>query len=67
MAVLAQFVGAVLVTVGLLLWSPSVALIVLGVIIAVYGFLRELKSIREKESADGSREPDSLNDPTRYS
>jgi cytochrome c-type biogenesis protein CcmH/NrfF len=66
-AVLSQFVGAVLVTIGLALWSLPVAIIAAGVMIAVYGFLRELKSINEKESADGSREPSALDDPTRYS
>lgn len=68
MDVLEQTAGGVLVTAGLWLWAPPVAIIALGIMLAVHGFLRELKTIREKEAADGSREPDqvSIDDPTRY-
>jgi hypothetical protein len=56
--VLEQTAGGVLVFAGLWLWLPPVAIIVAGLMLAMHGFLRELKRINEKESADGSREPD---------
>jgi hypothetical protein len=66
--VLEQFAGATLIFGGLLLFSPPIAVIVLGLMFAIHGFLRELKSIREKEMIDArSREPSAFNDPTRDS
>lgn len=67
MAVLAQYAGGLLIVIGIAMWALPPALIALGLMIAVTGFLRELKSIHEKELTDGSREPTALDDPTRYS
>jgi hypothetical protein len=64
--VLEQAVGGILIVVGIALWSLPPAFIALGLMIALHGFLREMKSIREKELTDGSREPTALDDPTRY-
>jgi hypothetical protein len=65
--VLEQTLGAILVTLGLWIWSPPVAVIVFGVMLALHGFLRELRSIREKESADGSRGLDQVDNTARDS
>lgn len=67
MDVLEQYGGGLLIVVGIAMWSIPPALIALGLMFALHGFLRELKSIREKESADGSREPAALDDSTRNS
>lgn len=67
MDVLEQTAGATLVTAGLWMIAPPVAIIVLGVLIGIHGFLLELKHLREKEHVDGSREPDSVDDTTRHS
>lgn len=67
MDVLEQYGGGLLVVIGIAMWSVPPAIIALGILFALHGFLRELKSIREKELADGSREPAALDDPTRNS
>lgn len=67
MDVLEQYVGGLLIVIGIALIALPPALITLGLLLALHGFLRELKSIREKETVDGSREPTALDDPTRYS
>jgi len=65
MDVLEQTVGGLLIVIGIAMWSLPPALIALGIMFALHGFLRELNSIREKESADGSREPTALDDSAR--
>lgn len=68
MDVLEQTAGGLLIVVGIAMWSLPPALIALGIMFALHGFLRELKAIREKEMIDArSREPAALDDATRNS
>jgi len=63
--VLEQYGGAAFIVAGFAMWSIPLALIVGGLMFAIHGFLHELKRINEKEQADGSRQSDQVNDPTR--